>query len=48
LFVDKVHDVIGLYPHPPERAVVRVDEEGQIQALDRIHRWLAAGEAETV
>ncbi|MFE5539995.1 IS630 family transposase [Streptomyces sp. NPDC056492] len=35
-FVDKVHDVIGLYLDPPERALVFcVDEKSQIQALDR-------------
>ena len=34
--VDKVHDVVGLYPDPPERALVFcVDEKSQIQALDR-------------
>ena len=32
----KVTDVIGLYLHPPEKAVVLcVDEKSQIQALDR-------------
>jgi transposase len=36
LFVDKIHDVVGLYLNPPERAVVLcVDEKTQIQALDR-------------
>src|SRR5215510_1502061 len=36
LFVQKVVDVVGLYHHPPERAVVLcVDEKSQIQALDR-------------
>src|SRR4051794_23781691 len=36
LFVDKVRDVVGLYLNPPERAVVLcVDEQSQIQALDR-------------
>ena len=36
LFVDKVVDVVGLYHHPPERAVVVcVDEKSGIQALDR-------------
>src|SRR5215216_3267942 len=36
LFVDKIHDVVGLYLDPPERAVVLcVDEKSQIQALDR-------------
>ncbi|MFB7999263.1 IS630 family transposase [Streptomyces sp. NPDC056002] len=35
-FVDKVVDVVGLYHHPPEKAVVLcVDEKSQIQALDR-------------
>ncbi len=33
---EKVTDVIGLYLHPPEKAVVLcVDEKSQIQALDR-------------
>ncbi|MFL6295657.1 MAG: IS630 family transposase, partial [Actinomycetes bacterium] len=32
----KIHDVVGLYLHPPEQAVVLcVDEKSQIQALDR-------------
>jgi len=36
LLVEKVVDVVGLYHHPPERAVVLcVDEKSQIQALDR-------------
>jgi transposase len=36
LLIDKVHDVVGLYLAPPERAVVLcVDEKSQIQALDR-------------
>jgi len=36
LFIDKVHDVVGLSLDPPERAVVLcVDEKSQIQALDR-------------
>jgi transposase len=36
LLVAKVVDVVGLYHHPPERAVVLcVDEKSQIQALDR-------------
>ena len=35
-FVDKVHDVVGLYLNPPEQAVVLcVDEKTSIQALDR-------------
>ena len=36
LFVEKVRDVVGLYLHPPDRAIVLcVDEKSQIQALDR-------------
>ena len=36
LFVEKLHDVVGLYMNPPNRAVVlSVDEKSQIQALDR-------------
>ena len=36
LFIDKVRDVVALYLHPPERAVVLcVDEKSQIQALDQ-------------
>src|SRR3954451_11869049 len=36
LFVEKVHDVVGLYLNPPERAVVLcVDDTSPIQALDR-------------
>src|SRR3954466_2260138 len=36
VFVERVHDVVGLYLNPPERAVVLcVDEKSQIQALDR-------------
>ena len=36
LFVDKLHDVVGLYLNPPEAAVVLcVDEKTQVQALDR-------------
>ena len=35
-FIDKVVDVVGLYHHPPERAVVLcVDEKSGMQALDR-------------
>lgn len=35
-FIDKIHDVVGLYLDPPEAAVVLcVDEKSQIQALDR-------------
>ena len=36
LFIEKVHDVVGLYLNPPEAAVVlSVDEKSQIQALAR-------------
>jgi len=36
LFVEKVHDVVGLYLDPPESAVVLcVDEKSQVQALAR-------------
>ena len=35
-FIDKLHDVVGLYVDPPAHAVVlSVDEKSQIQALDR-------------
>ena len=35
-FIEKVHDICGLYLHPPERAAVLcMDEKSQIQALDR-------------
>jgi hypothetical protein len=44
----KVHDVVGLYLHPAERAVVWcVDEKSQIQARERTHPvcrvWLDRG-----
>src|SRR5467141_2634374 len=36
LLVPKVRDIVGLYIHPPEHALVlSVDEKSQIQALDR-------------
>ena len=35
-FVDKVHDIVGLYMNPPDKALVLcVDEKSQIQALSR-------------
>lgn len=35
-FVEKVRDVVGLYLHPPAKAIVLcVDEKSQVQALDR-------------
>ena len=42
LFIEKVRDIVGLYLHPPERAVVLcVDEKSQMQALDRTQPVLA-------
>ena len=36
LFVDKVHDIVGLYSNPPERTLVLcIDEKSQIQAFNR-------------
>jgi transposase len=36
LLIEKVRDIVGLYVHPPEHALVFcVDEKSQIQALDR-------------
>jgi hypothetical protein len=36
LFIDKVRDIVELYLHPPDRALVLcVDEKSQIHALDR-------------
>ena len=44
LFVEKIRDIVGLYLHPPERAVVLcVDEKAQIQALDRTQPVLPMG-----
>lgn len=35
-FLNKLHDVVGLYLNPPDKALVLcVDEKSQIQALDR-------------
>ena len=35
-FVEKLHDIVGLYLNPPEHALVlSCDEKSQIQALDR-------------
>jgi transposase len=48
-FVEKVRDVVGLYLHPPDRAVVlSVDEKSGTQALDRTQPVLpmAPGQAE--
>jgi transposase len=36
LFIEKLRDIVGLYLHPPQRALVLcVDEKTQVQALDR-------------
>jgi putative transposase len=44
LFVEKVRDIVGLYWHPPEKAVVLcVDEKSQIQALERTQPLLPMG-----
>jgi transposase len=35
-FIEKLHDVVGLYLNPPDKSLVLcVDEKSQIQALDR-------------
>jgi transposase len=40
-FVEKLQDVVGLYLNPPQKALVLcVDEESQIQALQRSQRGL--------
>lgn len=40
----KVRDVVGLYLHPPENAVVlSLDEKSQVQALDRTQPTLPMG-----
>ena len=42
--VEKVRDIVGLYLHPPEEAVVLcVDEKSQIQALERTQPMLPMG-----
>lgn len=49
-FVAKVRDIVGLYMHPPDRALVLcVDEKSQIQALNRTQPALplSFGHAET-
>ena len=43
-FVEKVRDIVGLYLHPPDNAVVLcVDEKSQIQALERTQPMLPMG-----
>lgn len=49
-FIAKVHDIVGLYMDPPDRALVLcVDEKSQIQALNRTQPALplSFGHAET-
>lgn len=41
-FEDRLVDVVGLYLNPPEKAMVLcMDEESQIQALDRTQASLS-------
>ena len=41
---EEVRDIVGLYLHPPDKAVVLyVDEKTQIQALDRTQPMLPMG-----
>ena len=50
-FIAKLRDVVGLYVHPPKRAVVfSMDEKSQIQALNRTQPGLPLkrGRAETL
>jgi len=43
-FIEKVRDIIGLYLHPPDQALVLcVDEKSQIQALERAQPILPMG-----
>lgn len=43
-FVDKVHDIVGLYLNPPSNAMVLcVDEKSQVQALEREQPILPLG-----
>ena len=43
-FIEKVRDIVGLYLHPPDHAIVlAVDEKSQIQALDRSQPLLPLG-----
>jgi putative transposase len=43
-FVEKVHDIVGLYLNPPEHAIVLcVDEKSQTQALERTQPLLPLG-----
>ena len=43
-FVEKIRDIVGLYLHPPDRALVLcVDEKSHIQALERTQPVLPMG-----
>src|SRR5581483_10172672 len=43
-FVEKVRDIVGLYLHPPDKALVLcVDEKTQVQALNRTQPVLPLG-----
>jgi len=43
-FVEKVRDIVGLYLHPPDKALVLcVDEKSQVQALERTQPMLPLG-----
>ena len=43
-FVEKVHDIVGLYLNPPDHAIVLcVDEKSQTQALERTQPMLPLG-----
>ena len=43
-FVEKLRDIVGLYLHPPDKALVLcVDEKSQIQALERTQPVLPIG-----
>ena len=44
LFVDKVHDIVGLYLNPPDRALVLcIDEKSQIPLLRKHRHYLIHG-----
>jgi transposase len=43
-FIEKVRDIVGLYLHPPDKALVlSVDEKTQVQALERTQPVLPMG-----
>ena len=42
--IEKVRDIVGLYPNPPDKALVLcVDEKSQIQAIERSQPAMPAG-----